>query len=63
MTRDSDQLLPATGRECAKRNEIEDVFAGYIERLNAGERISPWQIEKEHPELALEATHAGIVSQ
>ena len=32
--------------------DLQQIFARYVERLNAGEAISPWEIEKEHPELA-----------
>ena len=33
-------------------DDVEEVFADYIERLNRGERISACQIEQEHPEHA-----------
>ncbi len=66
MTAENEGQTPITAKGNSNLNDVEEIFAEYVERLNAGERISPWQIEKEHPEHAaelieqLEVFHASV---
>ncbi len=50
----SDMPFPSMSSDDPNLDQIERVFAEYVERLNAGEKISPWEIERQHPEFAEE---------
>ncbi|MBI4586292.1 MAG: protein kinase [Planctomycetes bacterium] len=49
-----DDDRPTAGGGNGDAAKIENVLARYVEKLNAGEKISPWEIERDHPEFASE---------
>jgi tetratricopeptide (TPR) repeat protein len=66
---DNDPTTTGAGGDGRDPEDLESVLAGYVERLNTGERISPWEIERDHPHHAqelieqLEVFQDGVLAQ
>ena len=46
------QEFPTSEPNDRADDELDDLVADYVDRLNAGEKLSRWQIMVNHPELA-----------
>ena len=54
MWMDETRGLSGTGPEGAEDDPLERIVGRYVERLNAGEKVTRQEIKAEHPDLAKE---------